>query len=96
MDRTPRNRIKGMLRQIFLRSKERQAALKKTGYCCAKCGIKATTKKGSEVKLEVHHVRGIHVWDEIIDMIENEILCIYEPYNLEPLCRECHDKETYG
>ena len=89
--KTPRSRIKGMLRQIFLRSRERAEALKRTGYCCARCGIKQTTKKGHEVKLDVHHKKGIGVWDEIIDKIYEEILC--DPEDLEPLCKECHLKE---
>jgi 5-methylcytosine-specific restriction endonuclease McrA len=93
--RTPRSRIKGLLRQIFVTSRERADALKKTDYKCSKCGIKATSKKGCEVKLEVHHVDGITCWNEIIDLIENNLLCIYSPNNLQPLCRECHDKETY-
>jgi predicted HNH restriction endonuclease len=96
MERTPRSRIKGMLRQIFLRSRERANALKDNGYCCKKCGLKATTRKGEEVKLEVHHVDGISVWDDIIDKIETEVLCIGYPEKLMPLCRDCHAQETYG
>lgn len=85
-----------MLRQIFLRSRERAEALKRTGYKCSECGIKASKKKGQEVKLEVHHVDGIDIWGELIQMIEDKLLCIGSPDKLQPLCKKCHDKKTYG
>lgn len=87
---TPRSRIKGMLRQIFLRSRERAEALKRDHYSCQKCGIKASTAKGREVKVQVHHKRGIFVWDKVIDLIYDEILC--DPIDLETLCVSCHHK----
>lgn len=90
---TPRSRIKGMLRQIFLRSKERAEALKRDKYSCQKCGVKQSTKKGHEQKVQVHHKNGIDVWDPIIDMIYDKILC--DPADLETLCPDCHKKETY-
>jgi predicted HNH restriction endonuclease len=90
-DITPRNRIKGMLRQIFLRSKERQQALQKTGYCCERCGVKQSAAKGKVVKLNVHHIHGIKVWDKIIEMIYDELLC--PPNELEVLCVDCHKEE---
>lgn len=93
-ERTPRSRIKGMLRQIFLRSRERAAALKKTHYCCSKCGIKASEKKDAVVKMEVDHVDGIDVWDEIMSLIEDKLLCIGSPDKLQPLCRDCHREKT--
>ena len=93
-ERTPRSRIRGMLRQIFLRSRERANALKKTQYCCSKCGIKASVKKGCEVKLEVDHVEGIDVWDELISLIEEKLLCIGSPNKLQALCRDCHGEKT--
>lgn len=89
MTKTPRTRIKGMLRQIFLRSKERQAALKRDNYTCVDCGAKQSVKKGHEVKVQVHHKEGIHVWDQIIDLIFEHLLCT--PDKLETLCVECHD-----
>ena len=88
MIRTPRSRVKGMLRQIFLRSAERGEALKRDKYTCQTCGIKQTTKKGMEVKVEVHHKNGIMVWDKIIDLIYQELLC--DPAELQTLCRDCH------
>lgn len=92
MEQTPRSRIKGMLRQIFLRSKERSAALKRDKYTCQLCGRKQSKKKGQECKVQVHHKKGIHVWDDIIEMIYKELLCNID--DLQTLCVECHDKET--
>jgi 5-methylcytosine-specific restriction endonuclease McrA len=91
---TPRSRIKGMLRQIFLKSVERQEALKRDKYTCVKCGAKQSVKKGFEVKVQVHHKKGISIWDEIIDLIYKELLC--SPEHLETLCVDCHNKETHG
>ena len=90
-DKTPRSRVKGMLRQIFLRSKERQAALKRDNYTCQKCSRKQTQKKGHEFKVQVHHKNGIDVWDEIIELIYKELLC--DPDKLKTLCKDCHDEE---
>ena|SRR3990167_799125 len=91
---TPRSRIKGMLRQIFLRSSERAEALKRDNYSCCRCGVKQSKKKGHEQKIQVHHKNGIDVWDEVIKIIQETILC--DPADLETLCPECHKKETYG
>ena len=90
---TPRSRIKGMLRQLWLRSAERSEALKRDKYTCCKCGVKQSQKKGFEVKVEVHHKNGILNWDKIIDLILEELLC--NPDNLEVLCVDCHKKETF-
>ena len=96
-DHTPDSYIKGRLRQLWVSSRERSAALKNTGYCCAKCGVKQSRKKGFEVKLDVHHLhegkKDIH-WQRILDVIREELLC--PPDRLMPLCKECHDKITYG
>lgn len=79
-----------MLRQIFLRSAERAEALKRDKYTCCDCGIKASKKKGHEVKVQVHHKEGIDVWDEIIELIYEQLLC--DPDKLETLCVDCHNK----
>ena len=50
--------------------------------------------KGREVKIEVDHVEGIHAWEKLISMIEDELLCIGEPNKLQPLCKECHAEKT--
>ena len=82
-----------MLRQIFLRSVERQEALKRDHYSCVQCGAKQSKKKGCEVKVQVHHKKGISIWDEIIDMIYKHLLCSAD--ELETLCTECHNKEHH-
>jgi predicted HNH restriction endonuclease len=93
MERTKRSQIKSALRLLWLRSKERNEALKMTNYCCNRCNVKQSRAKGKEQKLEVHHKEGIGNWDEVIDIIQDQLLP--DPSLLEPLCPECHDKETY-
>lgn len=85
---TPRSRIKNALRSVFLRSRERAAALKATGHTCARCGIKASQAKGREVKLHVHHDGGIN-WDGVVDLIIARVLAV----PMIPLCVPCHEAE---
>jgi predicted HNH restriction endonuclease len=85
---TPRSKVRAALRQLFLRSRERDAALKASGYKCKCCGIKQSTAQGKEQKIQVHHIQGIGNWEKIIDMIFEELLC--NPGLMEPLCPECH------
>ena len=73
-----------------MRCRERQAALKAAKYCCARCGAKQSRAKGREVKVEVHHKRGI-CWDGLIDLIAERLLQTPEDY--EVLCEGCHEKE---
>ena len=91
MKRTPKSRIKGMLRQMFVKSSERAEALKRDKYTCQRCGVKASKAKGKEQKVVVHHVEGIAIWDVIIETIQNDILC--DPDLLMTLCPDCHEKE---
>jgi len=88
MPNTPRSRIKSALRQVWLRSRERAAALKRTGYRCEECGVKFGKKTGA--KPEVHHKDGID-WDGIVDLIIERVL--QHPDRLSPLCHDCHQKE---
>ena len=88
---TPRSRVRAALRQVWLRSRERQAALKRAKYCCERCGVKASVAKGRVVKLQVHHKGRVTNWNRIIDTVFEELLC--DPQFLEVLCIECHDKE---
>lgn len=85
---TPRSRIRSALRgQLWLRSRERAAALKIAGRKCEACGVKASEAKGKEQKVEVHHREGID-WEKVIDIIYDRILI--DPKGLIVLCKKCH------
>ena len=88
---TPRSRVRAALRQLWLRSRERAAALKRDDRTCQYCGKKQSKAKGKEVKVEVHHINGIDNWDKIIDIVYAGLLV--SPDNLETVCKECHDKQ---
>lgn len=88
---TTKSQIVRQLRQLWLRSRERSEALKRAGYRCEKCGVKKSSKKGQEQKIEVHHKDGIGNWDAVIDLIRKEILC--SPENLQVLCPDCHNEQ---
>ena len=88
---TPSSQIRSALRQLWLRSRERAAALKRDGYCCVSCGVKQSKAKGKEIKVEVHHREGVGNWGVVIDSIRKELLCGED--SLETLCKECHRKE---
>jgi predicted HNH restriction endonuclease len=84
---TPRSRVRASLRQLWLRSRERATAIRRDQYTCQGCHRKQTKRKGKEFRVEVHHQDGI-VWDKIIDMVYETILC--DPQSLTTLCPECH------
>ena len=84
---TPNGRIRSALRLLWLRSRERAAALRATGYCCADCGVKQSAAKGREVRLDVHHRKPVD-WDGIFDDLRRRLLV--PPEQLEPLCDDCH------
>lgn len=88
---TPRSAVRSALRRLWLRSRERAAALKRDKYTCTKCGVKQSKAKGREVKVEVHHTEGICNWDLMIDYIFRHLLC--DPALLETECKGCHAKE---
>ena len=90
---TPRSRVTSALRQVWLRSRERAAAIKRESGCCQNCGKKQSTAKGREVKLHVHHLDGIE-WRELVDLVYKHLLC--DPSRLEVLCVGCHDEEHEG
>lgn len=94
MNKTPRYRIKGVLRRLWLQSRERYERTKIDRYCCQKCGIKQSKKKGSEVKIEVDHKEGIDIWDEVCSIIEDKILCSNDLDKLQTLCVPCHREKT--
>ncbi len=89
---TPRSRIVQSLRQLWLRSRERAAALKRDNYTCQVCRRKQSTAKGKEFKVTVHHLKGIDNWSIVVDKIRETILC--SPDYLQTLCIKCHDDET--
>jgi predicted HNH restriction endonuclease len=85
---TPRSRVRSALRAMWLRSREHQACLKAAGRACERCGVKASVAKGREVKLQVHHRRGIANWEAVIDLVFAELLV--DPRFLEAICVQCH------
>jgi 5-methylcytosine-specific restriction endonuclease McrA len=86
---TPRSRITSALRQLWLRSRERAAAIKREGNTCQDCGTKGSKAKGKECKIEVHHIHGIE-WDELICLIYRHLLV--NPKHLKVKCKDCHNK----
>jgi 5-methylcytosine-specific restriction endonuclease McrA len=87
---TPRSRVVAALRRLWLRCRERAAALKRAKYTCERCGRKASRAKGREVKVHVHHRRGID-WEALVDMVFERIF--QTPDDLEVLCEDCHKAE---
>jgi len=87
---TPRSIIKHAIRKIWLRSRERQAALKRDDYTCQRCGRKQSRAKGKEVMVHVHHTEGTQYWDKAVDSIYECILP--SPDKLVTLCKGCHEK----
>jgi len=88
---TPRSQVRSALRRLWLRSRERQAALKRDRYTCQECGVKQSRAKGREMKVEVHHVEGVLNWELMFDYVYRHLLC--DPKYLETLCKECHERE---
>lgn len=88
---TPRSRVRQALRQLWLRSRERAACLKRDGYTCQECGVKQSTAKGKQQKVEVHHLAGIE-WENILDYIYRHLLV--SPDALETVCPDCHKNMT--
>ena len=88
---TPNSRIRQALRILWMRSRERAAALKATNYCCAYCGVKQSVAKGHEVRLDVHHLDPVQ-WEGLFDDIRRRLL--HNPDRLAPACEKCHDKLT--
>lgn len=77
---------------MFVKSRERAAAMKRDNYSCQKCGVKQSKAKGREQKIDVHHLKGIYVWDSIIQQIQDHILC--DAKDLQCLCPACHQQIT--
>ena len=89
---TPRSRVRSALRAVWLRSRERAAAIKRENGCCESCGRKQSVAKGKEVRLEIHHQHGV-AWEQIIDLVYEQLLC--HPDKLTVLCSDCHEEEHH-
>lgn len=87
---TPRSKVRDALRKLWLRSRERNEAIKIAGAICTRCGKKRSVAKGREVKLEVHHKDGID-WEALIDIVYERLLC--PPERLDVMCTDCHADE---
>lgn len=90
---TPRSQVRSALRRLWLRSRERAAALKRDKYTCQNCGKKQSRRKGQEVYVEVHHIEedGLD-WEKLLDYVYRHLLC--HPDKLETLCKDCHEKKN--
>ena len=86
---TPRSQVKTAIRRLWMRCRERAAALKRERYTCQECHRKQSKAKGKEFAVEVHHAHGID-WDGIVDLIILRVL--QDESKLVVLCPECHDK----
>ncbi len=90
---TPRSKIRGAVKQLWMRSRERAAALKATGYCCTECGVKQSKAKGREVKVQVHHDPPIAAKiEKVIDLIADLLASPQFPLCV-PHHSEKHPKE---
>ena len=87
---TPNGQIVSALRRVWMRSRERAAALKRDGYTCQCCGKKQSKAKGKEVDVVVHHLDGIN-WTGKAEEIRRDVL--QTPARLQTLCVDCHDAE---
>lgn len=88
---TPRSRVRSALRQLWLRSRERAAAIKRDHYTCQVCGNKQSKAKGKEFDVQVHHKPGIANWESLIDAVYQYLLC--NPDDLVTMCPKCHDEK---
>lgn len=88
---TPSSQIRTALRRLWLRSRERGAAIKRDRYSCCRCGAKQSKARGREVAVEVHHLHGVVNWQEIEATIR--MFLLVHPDYLQTLCKDCHDLE---
>lgn len=90
-NKTGDGQIRSALRLMFLRSRERSAAIRRDKSTCQVCSAKGSAAKGRKVKLEVHHTaEGDINWERIFEVIRQELLCT--PEGMVTLCKPCHKK----
>ena len=92
-NKTPRSKVRAALRRLSLRSRERNAALKREKYTCERCGRKQSKAKGRDPEttvdaVQAHHRAGIARWEQLIDLVYE--LLLTSPVTWEVLCKECH------
>ena len=85
---TPRSQVRRALAQVFLKSRERALAMRRDHYTCQVCQRKQSKAKGREVSVQVHHIEGVDVWSEVLDLIYSRLLV--GPDKLVCLCKSCH------
>ena len=88
---TPRSQVRSALRRLWLRSRERAAALKRDRYTCQNCGVKQSRAKGRIVKINEDHLDGVR-GERMIDYIYWHLLV--PPKRLETVCVLCHRERT--
>ena len=93
LEHTPSSQIRSALRRLSLRSRERQATLRRDKYTCQACGAKQSKAKGREIAVDVHHVDGIDNWPELIELIREKLLV--HPDRQVTLCKKCHDNNSF-
>lgn len=81
---TPDRIIISLLRQLFLRSRERSIAVRNAHHRCEKCGV-----SDKDFRFQCHHkIKEIN-WDKIISVIREELLC--SPEEMMYICTNCHN-----
>ena len=91
---TPSSRIRSALHLLWMRSRERQNAVKIASNTCRGCGGKGRpkeTKNGPKLTIEVHHWRKQPDWERIFAIVREELLQTPEDYVC--LCKKCHKDE---
>ncbi len=91
---TPTSQIRNLLRNMWMRSRERNLAIKNMEGRCCLCSRKQSKAKSRDPLttteyLEVHHMDGVN-WERILKVIREELLYSGKVDRLAPLCRECH------
>lgn len=87
---TPNNVIRSALRQLWMRSKERNQAIKNANRQCVVCSARQSAAKGREVKLNAHHTDGID-WADLIRLVRERLLMTPDAYTV--VCERCHKQE---